>query len=96
MSRDWHTLGQDCLDVHAQLLYLKTSYTKYVEILTDAKNGWEVDRASDMGNSLGVLASQCDNYARWTAVYRDRTIVRINLVSMPILETRDNRLRQSL
>lgn len=44
-------------------------------------NGWEVEGNSSTGESFEVLKSQCDNYARWTVVYRDRTNVRINLVS---------------
>ncbi|KAF2263761.1 hypothetical protein CC78DRAFT_266653 [Lojkania enalia] len=78
LSRDWHILGQDCRDLLAQLDFLLAMYTKYMAILPEA--GWEVEKSSNTDESLAVYRSMCDNLERWTAVYKDRTNLRINLL----------------
>ncbi|KAF2464693.1 uncharacterized protein BDR25DRAFT_241689 [Lindgomyces ingoldianus] len=80
LSRDWHTLGQDCQDFYTKLQFLQDAYMKYMRNIQDPKNGWKVDKFSHTDESLEVLKSQCDNFVRWTSVYRDRTNIRINLL----------------
>ncbi|KAF2872052.1 hypothetical protein BDV95DRAFT_571294 [Massariosphaeria phaeospora] len=80
LTRDWHTLGQDCIDLHVQLKFLQDSHKKYVQNLHHSQSAWEVDTSMSTGESFEVLISECDNCARWTTVYRDRTNIRINLL----------------
>lgn len=78
LARDWHILIQDCRDLFTQLEFLRKTYRKYVETLLKA--GWALD-ASNAAGSFDVLLSEAENLTRWTMVYRDRTNLRINLVS---------------
>ncbi|KAF2469542.1 uncharacterized protein BDR25DRAFT_288446 [Lindgomyces ingoldianus] len=80
LSRDWHTLSQDCLDFHSRLEFLHDSLKKYLKHLLDGRNDWAVERFTNTGESFEVLKSQCETFARWTSVYRDRTNIRINLL----------------
>ncbi|KAF2006936.1 hypothetical protein P154DRAFT_480762 [Amniculicola lignicola CBS 123094] len=80
LARHWLTLTQDLTDFHIQLKFLKESYHKYVQLAQDPKHNWIVSAPSNIAESLDVLKSQCDNYVRWTTVYRDRTNIRINLL----------------
>ncbi|KAF2745121.1 hypothetical protein M011DRAFT_527898 [Sporormia fimetaria CBS 119925] len=80
LARDWHTLEQGCSILQTQLGFLRQVYEKYISLCCDSKNAWSVDVTSTMGESLDALRSRCDNYTKWTMVYRDRTTLRINLL----------------
>ncbi|KAF1959736.1 hypothetical protein CC80DRAFT_545178 [Byssothecium circinans] len=82
LSRDWNTLNQDCLDCVNTLEFLNRAYGRYCKSLEGRKTGarWEVDRSTDMHETFEVLRAQGENCARWTAVYRERTNIRINLL----------------
>lgn len=81
LSYDWNTLSQDSRDQAEQLAFLSRTYEKYMTRLGEQKNAWDVDRSHDMRETFEVLKSQCDNHYRWTQVYKERTNIRINLVS---------------
>ncbi|KAF2645001.1 hypothetical protein P280DRAFT_535697 [Massarina eburnea CBS 473.64] len=82
LTRDWSTLNQDCLDYVHTVEYLNRAYGKYcksVESSTE-KERWVVDWTTDMHETFEVLKAQSENCARWTAVYRERANIRINLL----------------
>ena len=81
LSLDWQILLQHVSDFLAQLQFLRRAYGKYMKNLQDPRNGWWVDVTSNTDESIEVLESRCDIYVRWISNYRDRTNIRINLVS---------------
>lgn len=82
LSRNWNVLYQDCLDQLAVLEFLHRTYEKFRKTVEDPKNSWDVDKRSEMSESFEALTAQCDNLSRWTSVYRERTLIRINLVGL--------------
>ncbi|KAF2028023.1 hypothetical protein EK21DRAFT_114227 [Setomelanomma holmii] len=80
MSRHWLTLGQDCIDLHAQLIFLRDAYVLFKEMIGKQAQMWPVDKKIDMGESFDMLKSQIDICMRWTRQYHERTNIRINLL----------------
>ncbi|KAF2107878.1 hypothetical protein BDV96DRAFT_693097 [Lophiotrema nucula] len=78
LTRDWHTLSQDCSDMATMFEFLRKTSRKYIKDVSAAS--WPVDKSSNTDESFEIMGAEVENLVRWTGVYRDRTNLRINLL----------------
>lgn len=80
LARDWNVLGQDCAEYVSAVDFLQRAYDKYCK--ATEQSTWKVEKSWNTQEYLGVLKSQGVNCEKWTTVYKERTNIRINLVSI--------------
>ena len=88
LSRDWHILWQDISDFEEQITFLMSSHKRYCSQFETREYGtqgksyhpqWPGVRGN--ADSLQFLFSRCKIFGRWVINYKERTNIRINLVS---------------
>lgn len=65
------------------MTFLLNAYERFVALIQSYqthKGGWPLHNGWMVDDSIKFLASKCNVFKRWTANYRDRTNIRINLV----------------
>jgi hypothetical protein len=82
LSVNWHTICKDLVDLEEQLAHFRQIYDEHV-----GESG-RADLAG-CGQSLAQLESKGRFYKRWAETYRDRTMSRINLVSLASMASLD-------
>jgi len=68
-----------------QLCFLGESYKKFVDTFPAVREAYERSANKEVGrvdDSLGYLQRRLGQWAKWAEIYRDRTNIQINLVSL--------------
>jgi hypothetical protein len=83
LSTHWHIILIDMTECGKQLVFVQKWYNKYMEDVRHAADKWHVDPDSkNIQESLDAFSSRCNAYIGWINNYKERTNVRINLVSI--------------
>jgi hypothetical protein len=84
LSQNWHIIFEGLAGFEERIKFLLKAYSRYMDSINSYQNqggDWSLNEEVLVDDSIKYLASRCDIYKRWAINYKDRTNIRINLVS---------------